>query len=211
VAYRYLPARHVSGDYCDLVPGTEGRLCFMLGDVAGKGIAASMVMTQLHAMFRTLIPLDLPLTEIVGRASRLLCESTLASHYATLVCGTIDASGALAVCNAGHPAALLVRQHDIVSLEATGMPLGMFCTDEYTVATGTMNSGDVLVIYTDGVTEAVNAAGEEFGLARLRDAAARRRCDAPAALVDGCLDELRAYRGAAPLADDVTLLALCRS
>jgi sigma-B regulation protein RsbU (phosphoserine phosphatase) len=210
-AYRYVPARHVSGDYCDLVPGVDGRLCFMLGDVAGKGIAASMVMTQLHAMFRTLMPLDLPLAEIVGRAGRLLCESTLASHYATLVCGTIDAGGALAICNAGHPAALLLRPHGIVCLESTGLPLGMFCAEQYGVTTATLEAGDTLVIYTDGVTEAANAAGEEFGMARLREVAARHRTATPSAFIDACLAEVAAHRGPAPAADDVTIMAIRRA
>jgi sigma-B regulation protein RsbU (phosphoserine phosphatase) len=93
VAYHYAPAGIVSGDYCDLIRSERGDLYFILGDVSGKGVAASMLMVHLQAMFRTLIPLGLPLQELVERASRVFCESTLPTHYATLVCGKAAASG----------------------------------------------------------------------------------------------------------------------
>ncbi len=209
-AYRYHPARLVSGDYCDIVPAGDGRLHFFLGDVAGKGIAASMVMAQLHAMFRTLMPLDLPLVDIVGRASRLLCESTLSTQYATLVSGTLEPSGAVSLCNAGHPAALLVREEDVVCLESTGMPLGMFCTQAYAVAQASMAPGDTLLLYTDGVTEAQNAAGEDYGVARLLDLARQRRRDTLAVLLDACLEDVRTHRGLASPHDDITVMAVRR-
>jgi sigma-B regulation protein RsbU (phosphoserine phosphatase) len=207
-AYRYQPARLVSGDYCDLLPTPDGRLHFLLGDVAGKGIGASMVMAQLHAMFRTLMPLDLPLVEIVGRASRLLCESTISTHYATLVCGTLEPSGALSLCNAGHPPGLLVHEHDVTCLESTGLPLGMFCDGQYTVAQASMGPGDTLLLYTDGVTEAPDAAGTEYGGNRLLDVVRRHRCDPLSTLLDACVADVAAHRGAAPVHDDLTLMAL---
>jgi sigma-B regulation protein RsbU (phosphoserine phosphatase) len=209
-AYRYQPARTVSGDYCDIVPAGGGQLHFLLGDVSGKGIAASMVMTQLHAMFRALIPLQLPLAELVGRASRMLCESTLSTQYATLVCGTLDEAGGVSLCNAGHPAALLLCDAGVTRLESTGMPLGMFCTEEYSLACATMAPGDTLLVYTDGVTEASDGQGSEYGLERLLDLAARYRCQPIHGLLDACMADLRAHRGVAPVHDDFTLLAIQR-
>ena len=86
-SYHYAPLGPVSGDYCDLYPH-HGQLFFMLGDVSGKGVAASMRMTQLHALFRSLIGMGLPLAEIVGHINCFLCDSGLAGQYATLVCGS---------------------------------------------------------------------------------------------------------------------------
>src|SRR5258708_38567306 len=86
VAYHYQPAGVVSGDYCDLITADSEGLHFIVGDVSGKGVAASMLMAHLQAMFRTLVSLNFPLDEIVARASRVFCESTLPTHYATLVC-----------------------------------------------------------------------------------------------------------------------------
>src|SRR5580658_4394738 len=91
-SYHYAPLGPVSGDYCDLYP-YDGQLFFMLGDVSGKGVAASMRMTQLHALFRSLIGMGLPLTEIVSQINRFLCDSSLAGQYATLVCGRARCGG----------------------------------------------------------------------------------------------------------------------
>jgi sigma-B regulation protein RsbU (phosphoserine phosphatase) len=97
-SYHYQPALHVSGDYCDLITTPERQLYFILGDVSGKGVAASMLMAHLHAMFRTLISVGLPLKQLMERASRVFCESTLPTHYATLVCGRAD--DCLSACSA---------------------------------------------------------------------------------------------------------------
>src|SRR5579885_2045266 len=100
--YRYQPVGAVGGDYCELIAASDGQsLFFAVGDVAGKGVAASLLMTHLSAIFRSLLSLDLPLTEVVSRANRLFCESTASAHYATLVCGRATEDGA-ELCNASH-------------------------------------------------------------------------------------------------------------
>ena len=93
VAYHYQPAGAVSGDYCDLINGNDSSWMFVVGDVSGKGVAASMLMAHLQAMFRTLISINLPLEQMVERASRVFCESTLPTQYATLVCGRVGSDG----------------------------------------------------------------------------------------------------------------------
>jgi sigma-B regulation protein RsbU (phosphoserine phosphatase) len=92
VAYRYEPLGPVSGDYCDLIT-TDGIVHFLLGDVAGKGIAAALLMSHLSALLRTLVALGLPMTDLVQRANRMFCESTQPAHYATLVCARAWSSG----------------------------------------------------------------------------------------------------------------------
>src|SRR5215471_2870217 len=110
VAYDYRAAGLVSGDYCDLLlcPKTQN-LYFALGDVSGKGVAASMLMSNLNAMFRALLPLDITsLPELMAHANRVFCQATLPSQYATLILGKATPQGEVEICNAGHPEPLLL-------------------------------------------------------------------------------------------------------
>src|SRR6185312_4933342 len=130
-AYHYQAAGPVSGDYCDLIQGDGGQTYFLVGDVAGKGVAAAMLMSHLSAMLRTLISIGLPLPELMQRASRVFCESTLPTHYATLVCGRAAASGEVEICNAGHPPPLVIGRGQVTALSATALPIGMFCAEDF--------------------------------------------------------------------------------
>ena len=121
--YHYAPVGPVSGDYCDLIP-SDGQLFFVLGDVSGKGVAASMLMAQLHALFRSLTGMGLPLGQIVTQANRVFCESALAGQYATLVCGLAKPSGDVEIHNAGHCPAMVVGHGGVLRIESTGLPLG---------------------------------------------------------------------------------------
>jgi hypothetical protein len=113
----------VSSDYTDLVPHGS-RLYVMLGDVSGKGIAASMLMAQLHAMFRTLIPFQLSMDDLMTRASALLCASSLPAQYATLVFGYVASDGEVTISNAGHPPPLVIAGGHNTEVRATGVPIG---------------------------------------------------------------------------------------
>lgn len=208
VAYRYEPLGTVSGDYCDLLPQPDGRLFFAVGDVSGKGVAASMLMAHLNAMFRSLIPMDLPLEELLARASRVFCESTLPSHYATLACGWARPSGEVELCSAGHPPSLLVRPSGVEEIRAHGLPLGLFCQEDFAPARLTVRRGESLLLYSDGLTEAADLQEVEFGMDRLRALALQGAGLAPDALVAACLHSARAHQGAAPGADDLTVMAL---
>jgi sigma-B regulation protein RsbU (phosphoserine phosphatase) len=132
--YHYEAAGPVSGDYCDLVSHENGDLFFLLGDVSGKGIAASMLMAHLHAIFRSLITLDLPVDQLVERANQVFTNCTMPSYYATLVCGRARRSGAIELCNAGHCPPLLIRRDGVTSIEATGLPIGIFCQEQYSAS-----------------------------------------------------------------------------
>jgi phosphoserine phosphatase RsbU/P len=212
LAYHYEAAGPVSGDYCDVLPGpgSTGDHYFLIGDVSGHGVAAAMLMSHLSALLRTLIAVKLPLPQIVERASRVFCESTLPSHYATLVCGRAERSGQVELCNAGHPPPLLVRHDRIESVAATGLPLGLFCTSQFASCTVHLEPKDMLLLYTDGLTDAVNPTGELFGGDRLH-AVARERVGVDAKTIVGTYaSELSAFRRGRSLADDVTVLALRR-
>lgn len=211
ISYHYEAAAHVSGDYCDIIFNREdGSVYFMLGDVSGKGVAASLLMSQLHAMFRTLIPLGLPLNKLVERASRIFCESTLPTHYATLVVGRAHASGEVEICNAGHLPPLHLHEGNVTEIAATGLPVGVFCNEEFTCTSHRLERGDTLLLYTDGLSEALDRDGAEYGSRRLSSLLCVHCERQPAALVRACLEDLAAFTAHAPRADDLTIMAIRR-
>lgn len=211
--YHYEPLGPASGDYCDLITADDGDLLFLLGDVAGKGVAASVLMSHLHAIFRSLVSLQLPFEELMARANRIFCESTSGEHYATMVCGRADASGEVEICNAGHCPPLWVRSSEAISVPATGLPVGLFSSTAYSTTRLAMGRGESLLLYTDGVTEARDPSDAEYGTARLSRAlaAANARGSSAADLVSACLNDLLAFRSAAPRTDDLTVLAIRRA
>lgn len=211
VSYHFEPAGPVSGDYFDFVKCEQDRdLYFFLGDVSGKGVAASMLMTQLHGMFRSLIPLALPLSELTGRVNRLFCESTMSGHYATLVSGRAHSSGTIELCNAGHCLPLLVRDGSVTRLDLTHLPIGLFCIGDYSAQRLEFSHGDTLLLYTDGLTEARDASDVEYEVGRLVEVLGRYRSLSPPELVGACLDDLDAFLLGAPKTDDVTIVAIRR-
>lgn len=211
VARHYEAAGPVSGDYCDLAPDGDGGLFFMLGDVSGKGVAAAMLMTQLHAMFRSLKSVGLPLTQIVERASRLLCESSLPTQYATLVCGRADAEGAVEICSAGHLPVLWLNGGDVRTIDSTDLPVGVFSEQEFSSHTVRLQPGDALLLYTDGLSEALDLHGAEYGIERLTRLAPAIRESSPRAMIDACLEDLQTFGGGGPKSDDLTIMAIRRS
>jgi sigma-B regulation protein RsbU (phosphoserine phosphatase) len=210
VAYHYEPAGLVSGDYCDLIRSEDDSFHFMLGDVSGKGVAASMLMAHLQATFRTLVASNLPLEQMLERASRVFCESTLPTHYATLVCGSVGKNGKVQICNAGHLPPLLVRNGEVQNIEATGLPLGMFSTEQFSVTDFQMTAGDTLFLYTDGVSEARDESGKEYGLERLRTLLSGTGGTSPKGIISNCLVELDGFKRSGIPADDLTLMAIQR-
>jgi len=210
-AYHYEPAGPVSGDYCDLVATGDGGVYFILGDVAGKGVAASMLMVHLHAMFRTLISLGLPLQNLVNRASRVFCESTPTGHYATLVCGHATSSGEVEICNAGHLPPLLISDGSIRAIDATGLPLGLFCDEQFSTANVHLAPGDKLLLYTDGLSEAQNDSGIEYGTERLMQLAGGWSAVSPEDIITSCRADVFAFVGGGQKTDDLTVLAVQHS
>lgn len=209
VAYHYQPASTVSGDYCDVIPGNDGAVYFLVGDVAGHGVAAAMLMSHLSALLRTLIPIGLPLSEIMERANHAFCESTLTTHYATLVCARACPSGEIDIANAGHPPPLLLHNDVVMRIDATSVPIGMFCSGRFSSCRVQLAPGDALLLYTDGLPEAENPAGQEYGIDRIADLAASAT-RTPAAIVEACRRELTAFRGPLAATDDVTICAVSR-
>lgn len=210
-SYHYEAAGAVSGDYCDLICDKDGELYFILGDVSGKGIAASMLMSQLHGMFRVLISLGLPLEQLVERASRLFCESTLPTQFATLVCGKASASGEIEICNAGHIPPLIINKGKVASVEATGLPIGLFCDEKFSIEKTSLAPGGSILLFTDGLTEAQNGYGAEYGVERISNTARNYRAASPKELIAACMEDLSSFTHIDQGKDDLTIMAIRRS
>jgi sigma-B regulation protein RsbU (phosphoserine phosphatase) len=216
IAYHFEPYGHVGGDYCDVVqpdpPGAS--LYFLLGDVSGKGVAASLLMSNLHATIRSLSPAGLSVEDLLTRANRLFCKHTLDTHYATLVCGRSTAPGVIELANAGHWPVAHVGPDRVEFIDSSGLALGMFCASEYRHRELRLDPGDFLVLYTDGLTEARNRADEEYGterLAALLGGMSRRAGLTARGLTTACVRDLAAFREGAPATDDLSVMVVRRA
>lgn len=212
IHYEYKPAGVVSGDYFDLIsPASEdGGLIFLLGDVSGKGVAASLLMTHLHAMFRTLASSDMELDKLFEMANRLFCGSTTAGQYATLVCGRAGRSGEIEIASAGHAPALVISPDGVKQIGSTGLPLGLFATSRYTVCRVRLEPRDSLLLFTDGISEATDASGREYGVGGLSLAIGERHGWPPRELVAACLGDVQRHSAGVRQGDDQTLMAIQR-
>ena len=207
-------ARQVGGDYYDFLAAGRERLYLVIGDVAGKGIAAALLMANLQASLRSqcAIALDEP-ARLMQSVNRLFCENTPENAYATFFFSEYnDQTGRLRYANCGHLPALLVRARgDVERLESTATILGRFPRWECPIGETSLFTGDTLALYTDGVTEAGSPDGEEFGEQRLLDCL-RLHQDVPShLLVSAVIDEVRRY-SPHEQQDDITLIvAKCRT
>jgi sigma-B regulation protein RsbU (phosphoserine phosphatase) len=208
--YRYQPAGAVGGDYCEIVPSPDGgSLFFAVGDISGKGVAASLLMSHLSAIFRSLLSLDLPLDDLMTRANRLFCESTPATHYATLVAGRTTEKG-IDLCNAGHCRPLVLRRGGTDRVDSTGLPLGLFCGGRYAIQQIELYRGDTLVLYSDGITEAEDLQGDAYDEDRLIDSLRGSGERDASEMADGVLRDVVRFRNGGPQHDDMTLLLVWR-
>jgi sigma-B regulation protein RsbU (phosphoserine phosphatase) len=204
---RCVQARAVGGDFLDFLDGAEGedRLGLVLADVSGKGLAAALLMASLQASLRTLSPRGSSLRERVSAANRLLVETTEPSRYATLFVADYE-RGRLSYVNCGHNPPLLLRASGGVErLMPTAMVVGL--VEDWTCEVGetTLGAGDLLVVYSDGISEASLADGEEFGEGRLLEVATAYRAAPVSDLLDAVYAAVNAFSGGEQ-ADDQTLL-----
>ncbi len=208
VSYHYQPAGPVSGDYCDLVSTDCGDLYFLIGDVSGKGVAASLLMTRLHAIFRSLIGSGLSVSDLVERANHLFADTTMRPYYATLVCGKASPDGKVELCNAGHCAPLFIKRNEVSQIAATGLPVGMFCQERYESAHLEMQKGDRLVLYTDGLSEARDRTDEEYGHHRMKSFLNECSQFPASTVVNRLVEDARTFAAGWPIFDDLTVMAI---
>jgi sigma-B regulation protein RsbU (phosphoserine phosphatase) len=209
-SYHYSPAGAVSGDFCDFVRINDEEVLFAVGDVSGKGISASLMMSHLHALIRSLLSFNLPVNEIVTRTNRLFCESTLSTHYATMVFGKANKAGNIEICIAGHNPPLLIKNGNVDILNATGVPVGLFSQSEYEVVNIDLQKGNSLILYTDGLTEAsVNEI--EYGEDRLREQLMKARDGSAKSIIDNILTDHKNFLENSPPFDDITITVMTKS
>jgi serine phosphatase RsbU (regulator of sigma subunit)/catechol 2,3-dioxygenase-like lactoylglutathione lyase family enzyme len=201
-------ARQVGGDYYDFLALGQDRLALVIGDVAGKGIAAALLMANLQANFRSQCATAFDEPERLLRAvNQLFCENTPDGSYATLFFAQYDdRARRLRYANCGHLCGLLLRADgSLERLGSTATVLGLFKDWDCECAETKLNAGDVLALYTDGVTEARDHSGDEFGEARLVASVERHRNRATGDLLHAVLDDLQHF-SPAERQDDITLI-----
>jgi serine phosphatase RsbU (regulator of sigma subunit) len=207
------PANTVGGDYFDVIELGEGRLAVAVGDVAGKGMPAALLMALLQGSLRTLLSAGLRGEELLAKLNAHLCSNIPSNRLITLFYGELDtARGLLRYVNAGHnPPFLLPSGHPPARLAATAIALGITLDASFPSMTVELDLGDRLVLYTDGVTEAEDVKDREFGEARLAAWLQANREETGRRLIDGVIAEVLAHCGAARPRDDMTLMCLGRT
>jgi serine phosphatase RsbU (regulator of sigma subunit)/predicted enzyme related to lactoylglutathione lyase len=201
-------ARSVGGDYYDFLDLGDGRVAFVLADIAGKGIAAALLMANLQANMRSQIVTAIERPDrFLASVNRLLFESTALGSYATLFFATYDnTSCRVSYANCGHLAGLILHADGAMErLDATSTVIGLFESWSCSMEENCLRSGDILAVYTDGLTESPNAAGEEFGEARLLDALQRHRAKGASAMAQAVVKDVEQF-SAGEQFDDITLI-----
>jgi sigma-B regulation protein RsbU (phosphoserine phosphatase) len=208
------PAREIGGDFYDFFPVGDDRLAVSVADVSGKGIPAALFMAVSRTVLRSVAASGDDATDDMAagieRANRLLSAENSAMMFVTAFHGVLDlATGALRYCNAGHnPPYVLRAAGGSERLPATGIPFGVDGDLPYRVAETVLYRGDALFLYSDGITEAFNRAGDEFGDHRLEAALAAARGGSAAGLVARILAATADFAAGAEQSDDITALAL---
>ena len=204
-----VPSRDVGGDYYEIFEDDEsGDLGFAIGDVSGKGVPAALLMSTLQSSFLGVSSTDQDLARVCSRVNRFLVERTTPERYATFFVGRLTEDAYLAYVNAGHNPPYLLREGEQHRLMGGGMPLGLFAEARYELQKLRLKSGDLLLCYTDGVTEAMNPEDEEFGEARLLEIATAHVGRPAIDVVTAVRNAVEAHTRGAPQHDDLTLLAL---
>jgi phosphoserine phosphatase RsbU/P len=207
------PCYEIGGDYYDFIQRDDGKLVVALGDVSGKGTAAALLMSSLHAAIHAQADNHNSITKTIGAVNRYLVESIPANRFVTLFYAELDPSdGALAFLNAGHNPPLIVHSGGTMEqLASGGLPLGIMTETEFREGRTQLRPGDVLVIYSDGVSEAVNPTGEEFGPTRLYEVVSRNLDASAGGIRDRIESALTKFCQGTPAADDITLVIVKRN
>lgn len=203
-----VPCRSVGGDFFDYVDLSSGQFGFILGDVAGKGAPAALLAAAVIGMFGAEASYQLGAAPLVARLNQGLFRRGIEARFLTAFYGMIGADGTLTYSNAGHNPPLLVSAHGVRRLETGGLVLGLFADAVWEQEDVALSPGDVIVAFSDGVSEALNEANEEYTDDRLIACVQAHRDHPPQALLDGVVADLRRFCGAATPNDDVTLVVV---
>lgn len=206
-----LPARVVGGDFYDFVPIDKNRWGIAVADVSGKGIPAALFMALSRTVLRASIIGNESIADAIAQTNRLIMEDSKTNLFVTLFYAVLNASeSSLTFVNAGHNPPLLIggKSGDVVFLRAQGIPLGLVADIKIATDTISLKKGDVVAIYTDGVPEAQNVAGEQFDMDRLLRVISENRMLSPEDIIKKTREALEKFVGDAPQFDDITLMVL---
>jgi phosphoserine phosphatase RsbU/P len=203
------PCQEVGGDYFDYFDMDDGRFCFALGDVAGKGIPAALLASVVQGILSAQVSLGVPLPAIISNLNRNLTKRGTGNRFVTFFFGMLDSDGLCHYANAGHnPPLLLGRDGSLKELTESGIVLGLFAEARYDFYTVRLHPDDHLVLFTDGLIEALNPEDEEFGLERLCDLLRANARANTHEILNGLQEAVRSFAGNAPQNDDIAILVL---
>jgi serine phosphatase RsbU (regulator of sigma subunit) len=203
-----IPCRTVGGDFYDYIEVGERGLGFALGDVAGKGPPAALLAAAVQTNFAAQAPVSADPAETMERVNKALLRRAIEARFATMFYGAVTTAGRLSYCNAGQEPPLVVRKNEMSWLEVGGPVLGLLSIATYEFESVALEPGDLVVVCSDGVTEARNQAGDEFGRDRLVEALRGRHGARPDAVLEHLLGAVKQFSEGAAQADDVTALVL---
>lgn len=208
-----IPAKSVGGDYYDFLDLPNHRLAFCIADITGKGMPAAMLMASLQATLRSQVLVNEEPATCMTRTNKLLYRNTESTKFATMFYGTLDTeTGILNYTNGGHDCPIVFRQgQPPVHLEATGLILGIFEESEYTKQQITLEPGDLLLLFSDGITEAMDPDMEMYGLERLQNLVNENSEKKVSELADIILKDIRSHAKRADQSDDITMMLIKRS
>ncbi|PYQ50721.1 MAG: hypothetical protein DMF59_10070, partial [Acidobacteria bacterium] len=205
------PAKSVSGDYYDIVVRPDGRIYFVIADVSGKGITAALVMSSVATAFNIFTRTDPTPADLLRELNATLAPKTAPTKFVTLVAGVLDpTNGRIEFANAGHVPPLVVSSGGVDALRSTDLVVGLFPHAQYRNQTTELKPGDALVLFTDGVTEAEDAAEVQLGLGPVAETLKSLHCENASKILAAIEDHVNRHIGDAPAGDDVTMLALTR-
>ena len=211
IAALNIPCNGVSGDFYDFIPIADEQVGVIIGDVSGKGMPAALLMTSVRASMRARMDNGYCTSEIITRLNDSIWQDTSSTKFVTLFYCVLDLQNkTVTYCNAGHNPPILLRnaEAECEFLEVGGIPLGMFSSQEYTEGTIQLEEDDVVVLYTDGVTEAMNSNEEFFGDEKLQSIIKKHSSHSAAELLDEIRSQVDSFTGDASLFDDVTLVII---
>ena len=213
LASAYVPAHRLGGDFYDFIPLPDDNWGLVIADVSGKGVPASLTMAAVRAALRAQVDNVYYLYEVMRRVNVMVCRDTKPSEFVSLFYGVYDARNRrLTYSNAGHLPPALLRDGKATELLESNLVLGVDPDEQYTQAVVDLRPGDCLMLYTDGLTEAMNFKGELFGRHRVLDTFARcvSNCGGTAeTIAENMLWDVRKFVGIAPRSDDMTMLVAC--
>ena len=203
-----LPCRSIGGDFYDYVELNNGSLGFALGDVAGKGPPAALLSAMMQGIFAAQAATSDAPSKTLTRVNLALYRRGIESRFVTLMYGVLDPDGQMVYCNAGHNPPLIVGKSGVRRLERGGPIVGLFEGATYEEETVHLSSGDWLIIFSDGISEAMSATGDEYGEARIIECIERNASLDPTRLLEALFSDVRDFTHGAAQSDDITAMVL---